>query len=173
MPYSTPVRSAFPPSDGKGVPSLVFLYFGNGCSRWPFRCIGATPAKAFKKVARLGQSKGSSPPKRSGGEWIGSIDIANASGPYPSSIFGPRVLGPIDIQPWRSANGGFPRFRSSRAQSMLRSGSRKTTILDSPSSECRLVLGLCCAGGFEGDGKCFAHSSSVFPPFRFPSEIGR
>src|SRR3546814_956446 len=50
------------------------------------------------------------------------------------------ALGRIDIQSWRPANGGFPRFRCSRAISTLRSGSRKTTIFDSPSSECRSVL---------------------------------
>src|SRR3546814_694845 len=50
-----------------------------------------------------------------------------------------RELGRIDIQPWRPANGGFPRFRCSRAVSTLRSGSRKTTIFGSPSSECRSV----------------------------------
>ncbi|WP_286750277.1 hypothetical protein, partial [Sphingopyxis sp. SCN 67-31] len=51
------------------------------------------------------------------------------------------ALGPIDIQLWRPANGGFSRFRCSRAVSTLRSESRKTTIFASPSSECRLVLG--------------------------------
>ncbi|MGB3318477.1 MAG: hypothetical protein WBF65_10780, partial [Sphingopyxis granuli] len=50
------------------------------------------------------------------------------------------ALGPIDIQLWRPANGGFSRFRCSRAVSTLRSESRKTTIFASPSSECRLVL---------------------------------
>src|SRR3546814_9313891 len=44
------------------------------------------------------------------------------------------------FSPGGPANGGFPRFRCSRATSTLRSGSRKTTIFDSPSSECRSVL---------------------------------
>ncbi len=49
------------------------------------------------------------------------------------------ALGPIDIQLWPPANGGFSRFRCSCAISTLRSGSRKTTIFASPSSECRSV----------------------------------
>src|SRR3546814_11428667 len=46
----------------------------------------------------------------------------------------------VDIQPWRPANVSFSSFRCSRADSTLRSGSRKTTIFGSPSSECRSVL---------------------------------
>jgi len=52
------------------------------------------------------------------------------------------VLGRIDIQFWRPANGDFARFRCSPTLSRLRSGSRKITIFGTPSPECRSDLTL-------------------------------
>src|SRR3546814_15275929 len=61
FPYTTLFRSSY-----------------NGCSQRSFRCIGAAPAEAFEKVARLGRNRG--------------CIAAEAIGAYPPSNFGPRVL---------------------------------------------------------------------------------